>query len=557
MQQEKTVKKFSEYAAAQFLRTAVFIDDRIYNQKTKAVEPEKLKKTSRKLSSRNANTENKEKILSSPEDADEYKDFPSQQLVNSFAKKQIVCSLYQPGKGESFSNDSDVYELSLASDIVIVDWDLGGTPGEKALELIYSLVHQSIETKPEQLRLILVYTGERELEAIASEVFDKLTTASKENIEPQKEDEGLSMHSSNSRVVILGKPECHRIEKYKSHEVHQNDLAQRSIEEFARLASGLLQGAVLLGLAKIRENNRKILRQFDESIDTAFLLHRAISLPDEEAFEHIHPLLVGEIQAILEDCLPDQIISDDLVSDWALNKWKFDSPNQSPLPNNINPNEFAKNFLIYGPNIGEHVDRIPFKLARKKDEKWEWSVDSINLGQMSGFLFNSHDRESNHKLAILMSQRTSYDSKPKNLTLGTLIKSKEENDEHYLLCILPVCDTVRLDKVRRFIFCTLGIKNPEAGVKKANIIVEEGEKVIELFFSSKSFDCTTIEFTPDLAERKVTSKDNEFVSSENSKRYKWIAQLKPEHAQRAAEQFASNLSRVGLTESEWLRLMSK
>jgi len=39
--------------------------------------------------------------------------------------------------------------------------------------------------------------------------------------------------------------------------------------------------------------------------------------------------------------------------------------------------------------------------------------------------------------------------------------------------------------------------------------------------------------------------------------YKWVAQLKPEQAQRAAEQFASELSRVGLTESEWLRLMSK
>ena len=37
----------------------------------------------------------------------------------------------------------------------------------------------------------------------------------------------------------------------------------------------------------------------------------------------------------------------------------------------------------------------------------------------------------------------------------------------------------------------------------------------------------------------------------------WIAELKTEHAQRAAEEFGRNLSRVGLTESEWLRLKAR
>jgi hypothetical protein len=33
----------------------------------------------------------------------------------------------------------------------------------------------------------------------------------------------------------------------------------------------------------------------------------------------------------------------------------------------------------------------------------------------------------------------------------------------------------------------------------------------------------------------------------------WVAQLKPAHAQRVAEQLGGNLTRVGLDESEWLR----
>lgn len=556
MQQAQTVAEFSTYAAAQFLRTAVFIDDKIYNRKTKAVEPVTNPKTSRKKAIKSTTDENNEQLLVSPEEADENHNFLSQQLVNSFAKKQIVCSLYQPGRSASFSVSSDVYQLCLASDIVIVDWDLGGNPGEKALELISCLVHQSAETIPEQLRLILVYTSESDLGAIASDIFDKLTEISKEDIEPQKEDEGLSMHSSNSRVVILGKP-GHRIEKYKSHEVPEKELAQKAIEEFSKLASGLLQGAILLGLAKIRENSRKVLSKFNESIDAAFLLHRAMSLPHEEAFEHIHPLLVAEIQSILQDCLSGQIISNSLVSDWSLNKWQPNNAAINLLPSQTNANEFIKNLCLFGPDIGIHMNPVPLSLAKNKGEKWSWSIDNTKLEKLSSLIFQSDANLSNHKLAILMSHRTSYGNIKKYLTLGTIIRMETTDTPQYLLCILPACDTVRLDKIRRFIFCTLDIKNPDNGVRNANLVIEDNKKIIELFYSSKSFDCVTLDFEPDLNTKKVLAENDSFTCKNDGKRYKWIAQLKPDHAQRAAEQFASNLSRVGLMESEWLRLMSK
>ena len=503
MQQLQTVKEFSIYAAAKFLRTAVFIDDRIYNRKTKAVEPVKIPKTSRKRATGSANDE---KLLVAPEEADENQDFPSQQLVNSFAKEQIVCSLYQPGKGESFSNDSDVYELCLASDIVIIDWDLGGNPGEKALELISCLVHQSVETIPEQLRLILVYTSEAALGTIASEVFDKLTELRKENIEPQKEDGGLSMHSSNSRVVILGKP-GHRIEKYKSHEIPEKELAQKSIEEFSKLASGLLQGAILLGLAKIRENSRKVLSKFGESIDTAFLLHRAMSLPHEEAFEHIHPLLVAEIQSILQDCLSGQIISDSLVSDWALNKWKPNDDALNLLSPQTNANEFIKNLCLFGSDMGEKINPIPLNLAKKKNSKWEWSIDSNKLDKLSDLLFQKENKFSNHKLAILMSHRTSYGNIEKLLTLGTIIRKGTIDNPQYLICLLPICDTVRLSEKRRFVFCVLDAMNEGNSTKqKASHIIEDEKGFRELLYTPKSYNCITLEFEPNSKTKTVIAK---------------------------------------------------
>ena len=44
-----------------------------------------------------------------------------------------------------------------------------------------------------------------------------------------------------------------------------------------------------------------------------------------------------------------------------------------------------------------------------------------------------------------------------------------------------------------------------------------------------------------------------FKASGTTSKYRWVADLKPEHAQRVANEYAYELSRVGLTESEWLR----
>ncbi len=564
MQQLQTVKDFSIHAAEQFLRTAVFIDDRIYNNKTKAVEPVTTQRKSRKTATGNGNDKNNAQLLASPEEIDENQDFPSQQLVNSFANKQIVCSLYQPGKGTTFSLDSHIYKLSLASDIVIIDWDLGGNPGEKALELISCLIHESVETKPEQLRLILVYTSEPNLDNIANEVFAKLTEINKENIEPQKEDEGLSMHSSNSRVVILGKPGS-RIPKFKSHEVSEKNLAERSIEEFSKLASGLLQGTVLLGLAKIRENSRKILTKFDKSLDPAFLVHRAMSLPHEEACEHVHPLLVAEIQSILEDCLSGQIISNNVIQNWVSENWNPSDIARQLFSENQNPKEFIEYFCLNGEEIRDKYQSFDFvkKITNKKGGwKSNSEGDKEYLRKLADLIDINSESKSSHKLALLMSHRTSYGNLEKSLTLGTIIRKGSLDDPEYLLCLLPSCDTVRLSKSRRFVFCLLEVMNKDNSTKnKANYIVKDENKFIELLYTPKSYNCITLQFEPDSKEKKVMAvkdkNNNLIINCENGERFKWIAQLKPDHAQRAAEQFARDLSRIGLTESEWLRLMSK
>ncbi len=570
MLQAKTVKEFSQYAAEQFLRTAVIVDDNIYERKRPISHTPSVIQVPGRKSSIKPQTETAFETIDILPEEDSVNEILWQETVVGFAKRHIVCSLYEPDKRDKYTVRSDVYKLCLASDMVIVDWSLHGDDGQKALELITNLVQNSLEDIPEQLRLILVYTSEPNLGATANNVFEELKGKLGDGIEPQTEDNGLSMHTSNSRIVILGKPtHLPRLEHYQSHEEAEKRLAERSIEEFSKLASGLLQGTVLLGLAKIRENSRKVLSKFDKSLDPAFLVHRAMSLPHEEACEHVHPLLVAEIQSILQDCLSGQIISNNVIKNWVSDLWNPKESARQLFGNDQNSKEFIEYFCLNGEKIKEkyHSNTFASSFVKKVVDRRGWkgssSEDRENLRKLADLVEINSETNSSHKLAMLMSHRTFYGNDGKSLTLGTIIRKGTIDIPEYLLCLLPSCDTIRLSEKRRFVFCILNVMNQENSAKeKTSHIVEDNKIFKELLFSPNSYNCVTLEFEPSPETKKVIAEHDEnnnlsFICKTDEQRYQWIAQLKPEHAQRAAEQFSRNLSRVGLTESEWLRLMSK
>ncbi|WP_297324568.1 response regulator receiver domain [Nitrosomonas sp.] len=402
-----TVSEFSKYAAQEFLQTAVFIDDRIYGRKDGSVSeskqtstpkgrPKALKSTDQKISS---------EIDGNIEENDQ-EEYSPRKIVTSFAKKQIICSLYQPNIREPFTEESDIFALCLAADIVIVDWDLGGGPGEKVIELVDGLIQQAVEDVPEQLRLILVYTQELNLFDIADRLYQKISESVGNAISPLDEEGGLAFHTLNSRISILGKTGRKRSAEYKNHEVQEKDLADFAVKEFAKLASGLLQATTLLGLAKIKKNSRKILSKFNSSLDPAFLTHRAMSLPDEDAVNHLVPLLISEIEAVLEDSLPKPLISNALIKDWCKNEWK-PGPHIPPLlGKNADQVKIAIDFCLKGKGMGN--DHKSVSLITQAIKKGEWVGDRKKIREISSILLTSEDSISNHEFSRLMSSRTFY-----------------------------------------------------------------------------------------------------------------------------------------------------
>lgn len=329
--------------------------------------------------------------------------------------------------------------------------------------------------------------------------------------------------------------------------------------EFSRLTDGLLQGAVLHGLAEIRRQSKRILMKFHSGLDGAFLTHRALGLPHQEALEHIVPLLLSELEAVLEDSISPPIIEQTVIDSWCESKWAPSEEAQLFVGSGNDIREFAKKFCALGMNLyHEYTLTTNSDLSKvvKGLQKNKWpSKDNNVFRPLSSILSSDETGYDLRELAALMSIRTRYGA-PQHMTLGTIIRSVLQDNSHkYLLCLQPVCDSVRLSGATSFIYCAL----TETDNPKAALVIGHEGGFINLSYTPKVKDTTVLIFNP--TKGIVTPSENSdrtpiFVDV-NGKQYEWLAQMKPAHAQRAAANFSKEIGRIGLTESEWLRLWSK
>ena len=400
---------------------------------------------------------------------------------------------------------------------------------------------------PEQLRLILVYTQEINLLDVADQLYQRVNKSLGESVVPPKEDCGLAFHTNNSRVSIFGKASRSVPYINQDHIVQERNLADVAVTEFAKLASGLVHAMTLLGLAEIKNNSRKVLSKFDEDLDPAFLTHLAMRKPEEEASRNIIPLLVSEIESVLEDALPASLVSDKLIQDWCQNVWK--------------PGEHLGEILdqddLDTTSIAEIICVKGFKAAR---EKYGFiPKPEHNPRKAAKVLLPSSDSDATYRFSHLMASRTFYGDKQKTMKLGAIVYDQEDN--RYLLCIQPVCDSVRLQGDTVFVFVQLTIIDSHSNKSISHVVFNRENEIVELLYQPKSYLCTTIVFAPDGKTQQVITKSGNsgeaYFIDKGSKKYTWIDQLRTSHAQRAVEKLARELSRVGLTESEWLRLLAK
>jgi hypothetical protein len=519
-----TVSEFTREAVTSYLRTVVLVDDNIFRQPTVApttteiVPPRPARKTAFKAAAAPS------KKTVSPSRVPDEPIFLPHHLVASFAKKKIVCSLYQPAnRSVSVGITSDIFHICSSADIVILDYDLFGDGGTKALGLINNLVSDSMQEIPEQGRLILVYTLDPNLTQVSNQILASVDSIPGVSAVPE-DPLGLVLSARHCRISILGKPN-HRLPQFVPYTIPEQDLAARAIQEFSAMAPGLLQACVLLGLAKVREKSRTMLARFDSSLDAAFIQHNSLAR-SEGAFENALPLVMAELQSVLEDRLQSPLIPAAVLDDWVANVW-------SPSAHIVGSRGIA-------------ATRAQAKILCRDGH--EATGLTISNAERLKFFSSSSTSTENDEFALLMSTRGEYAQKRKQLQLGTI--ATFPNGLHYV-CLQPVCDSVRLSGRVPFLFVQLSQLKQS---KNARVVIRVDDAYLELSVETKIASAALVSFA---ASGGIVASSNtaphEFCDCDG-KKYLWNSQLKWAHAQRIVEQFASELSRVGLTESEWLRL---
>lgn len=552
------LEEFAVCAARAYLQSIVFVDDKIYYEMPAAaavanvVVPKAMsifKPIAPKIeevAEGQANEDRTTEVLKQDEL------YHPKNLVESFAREGMVCALYEPAEGFKTDNTSELFKLCERADVVVLDWEFHGHPGTKILPLISNLVSAAQTAVPHHVRLIAVYTSTPDLKRVASQIFDYLIKT-----DPNTAAKGdYRLDSGSSRIIVLGKPSTGRAQdQMEAAQVSENVLAKHIITEFAAMHEGILPSLAMHGLASVRMSTKKILDKFRREMDGAFLVHRGLIHPGDNAFEQIPELLAEETLAVMTDSqLPHdtaKALADEVIEAFGLSiVWEFKKNKQKPAAG-VLANKLLKEGLA---SVEKDVD-----IDVAAIEQLHAAVDEKKLSAAK-------------RLATLYNIRTLYASR-KDLRFGTIVRHRVNDKFVYSICLMPLCDCVRLPtngKVFQFPFWTLRTTNNNQPSKGMVIELPGAEGFVELFSMGKPRDQMWMKGFKASAPSKTViavekdgrwvfeaaiegQSDDKAAAPPAETQFEFVAQLKPFHAQRIAHDIGASFSRVGVLEAEWLR----
>lgn len=570
-----------------FLQSAVVVDDlaRLGGERSRRDEqPTKLQPPGRG-SQRSSKKESDAEEQRAERDAATH-DLDAKLLIDAFADKGIVCAALRPELQENEAategadggeHADDIEDVTIRTDratqradIVVLDWNISPetSPGRNALTLIRQILNSDVASPDtpggaesiRRLRLIAIYTGESELKPIVDEIADfaKDLNLTEENVEI----DDFSVRAGAVTFVVYGKDKGVTESDAPHRRVDEESLPERLLNDFTTMTSGLLSNVALASLSAVRLNTHRILSRFDYHMDAPYVAHRAMMEPPDEASEHPVPLVAEEIESILADA---SIIRQH-VGEEALQEW-LESLEGVPLGEGMNMSrpEFKGrlvDLLTNGLNSQTMTAATP--------QDWKDLIEDLKHyreREAASRLSNELTREglageeADAEFAMLTSTKSQYDEPKPYLRLGTVVAYNRNGGRwKYRLCVQPLCDSVRLSGRRNFPFLKLDLVEPDAN-RPFDLVVKDGKELKRLKVSLKAHHLEIFKMghDPDKQVVLATEQGGDWIfetRDNNVDHLRWIGDLKTDFAHRVANMFASEISRVGLTESEWLRRMN-
>jgi response regulator receiver domain-containing protein len=575
-------REHSQNIVRNFLQTIVVVDDRAYFEKTESsVRPTVLESPARpsftetkkdtsladpdaaqpvatmEISPEKVEPEIEQAKTAEETSEDRAHELNAKQLIDSFADRGIACAVFRPSKFEFDQLDKRVHALAGWADVVMLDWVLHeDTEGKKVKQLIAEIAKKSFEQN--RLQLVVIYTGELRLSGIIDEIEKVLTDSGASKV-LRKDD--FTVESGATRITIYGKSNVDReglADELRPRMAPLDQLPAMVVTEFTNMTSGLISNVALDSLAALRSNTHRILAKFNPAMDAPFLAHRAMLDQPDDASNLLVQLVTGELTAVLEgnevgkvaDAIPDLDVIKAWISDNEAEGYdfakRFGAGKQANALDQLN--------TLLRKGVLDETLKAPFDSFKKDPHKRDLTHKLASPSE------SAPDLE--HQFAILTTLKSNYRSETNFPLLfpGTLLKEAPANgaEGSYLMCIQPICDCLRIKETRSFPFLRLRLATENAPA--FDLILPDGGAYVRVRLEYSPYTSRLIDFNPSESLQAIISQlqhGNVIFTATDGTVFEWIAELKFEQTQRIVNNYAAQLARVGLDESEWLRRWAK
>lgn len=500
---------------------------------------------------------------STQKDYDNLSQLDAKTVINAFADLGIACCIQRPEREDHPLKRA--VNLAASVDVLVIDWLLD----KKNKMLCRDIIKRILEDDKKagnRMRLIIVYTSHNHV----SKMLDDIKKDADEIYadDPLKEKrkllkEGRTLKNNWIRIVILNKeitsdPEA-RIVPF-------DKLPETIISESSKMMKGIIPGATLHGIAAVRENTHKLLSILNSSLDGAYCFHRALISEPSDSVDFAMNLVTNEIDTIIRtDALARDIVDEKGLKAWF--KQHADHRNKIPCYGSSLSVKTIENFILNGHLCDKECKRVVRseldnnRVQLKDDAGNILPRPSLDLMNFREVLYSTQKDAINGCYELSNLQCTAmdaggrlYDGKSQNPTLhmGTILKKRNGSSSEWFLCLTPLCDSVRLEEESNFLFLQLYPGSND----KADIIIKNQDGTFEtLLFKQRKIRIVTIPFSPKNGSKKIDvylwRKEWRVKSKRTS--YQWIGELRYQKALSVAHHVATQTSRVGIDEFEWLR----
>lgn len=528
-----------------FLQTVVVVDDRAFNDPPPVVE--ESERLSGSVGGRGRGVQGD---LDRPPDqtVDEH-DLDAKKVTDAFARCGLVCGLLSPAPGEEVADE--LVRSARRADLVVLDWVIDRDDGRKALELLQKILTSDARPSGGRLRTIAIYTGQPELKAVAARLKEVLGSSDLD-APLEEDDDGLAMTKGPVRVAVFAKEHVSQLPpELESRRVRFDELPDRLRREFAVLTSGIMTTVALAALAALRDDTHRVLSVLGPQLDTAYLGHRSV-LPDPgDAQSQAVVLVASELRSVIEDHDVGDLADEATLLLWLaasrVDGAKFGELIDSAKPI---PRVQVAGMLRVGLGSTEAIAEVA-ALGGVTKKHLKERVKRAATMVFAGSVDEAHGSDAD--LANCMMLRTMYSSPPRRLQLGTVVHASKR--EGYWVCVQPLCDSVRLgQEVRAFPFLQLRVSDYE---KFQFVVTDESGTERFLLLTKNPRDVVVARFKPLKGKSVIEAVlvgDAYMFRDTGNKRLRWVAQLKPEFAQKVAVDLASAFARVAVDEAELRRL---